>query len=77
MTIELILGIITLVIGVLTSLWKLTNKIVITLNNLNSTTSQLSEHLRETKTDVENLKGVQNNHEVRISVLESNNMHKN
>lgn len=69
-SIELIVGLSIMIIGAIVAVWKLTNRLVITLNNLNITTAQLSQHLKETRTDIEELKDGYNNHEVRLSVLE-------
>lgn len=69
---DTIVGFLLLIGGILVSMWRISNKLNLTLNNLNNTTAQLSEHLKETKSDVEDLKEGYYNHETRISILERN-----
>lgn len=70
-TIELVLGILVIVIGALVAVWKMSTNLVVSINNLNASTQQLTNHIGALQSDVKDNTIVLNNHETRITVLES------
>lgn len=65
-----VLGIVSVMVGGLIFIWKVSGNLNTTLSNLNGSTKQLDKHLIELEQDVNDNSKQLSNHETRITVLE-------
>ena len=65
-----ILGLVSVMIGGLIFIWKVSGNLNTTLSNLNGSTKRLNEHLTKLEQDVDDNSKQLSNHETRITVLE-------